>query len=327
MKTGTAALILWLMSVSVPAAGGQKAALLIYLPRDVSVETGTIRLGAISVVRSADRELAEKAQAVSLGRSPWPKERILLHRRTILSRLACCGIPAASVRITGAPKVAVTGKQKIISRDRIRSCAESYLKSRPPEPPGCKWRLVRLPEEMLLAAAREVDLKAELAKGAPRHHVKVRVAAGSDGRELAASEVLFRLVYPTQQAVVTKPLAPGQRITPENIKIETVMTLNPPDGDWTPPYGMLSTTSLSAGTVVRPGLVLPPRPAVVVRRNQNVVMKIEGPGFTVTGLGQALRDGRPGEFIKVRNIDSKRIIVAKVALDGTVKPVFKEEER
>ncbi|KPK85893.1 MAG: hypothetical protein AMJ81_02460 [Phycisphaerae bacterium SM23_33] len=326
MKTATAALILWLMSASVPAASGEKPALLIYLPRDVSVETGTIRLGTVSVVRSADKELAEKARAVPLGRSPWPKEQILLDRQTILSRLACCGIPAAAVNITGAPKVAVTGKQKVISPDTIRNCAESYLTSHPPEPRGCKWRLVGTPEEMVLPVAEGIELKAQPAEDAPRHHVKLKVAAGSDGRELAASQVLFRLVYPTQQAVATKPVAPGQRITPENIKIETVMTLDPPDGSWTPPYGMLSTTSLSAGTVIRPGLVAPAKPAVVVRRNQNVIMRIEGQGFTIAGLGQALQDGRPGEFIKVRNIDSQRVVVAKVAFDGTVRPVFKEEK-
>jgi flagella basal body P-ring formation protein FlgA len=61
---------------------------------------------------------------------------------------------------------------------------------------------------------------------------------------------------------------------------------------------------------------------VAVRRGETVVMRLRGPGFLLTGLGQALEDGRPGGFIKVRNVDSSRVITAKVAADGSVEPVF-----
>ncbi|MHC5074036.1 MAG: flagella basal body P-ring formation protein FlgA [Planctomycetota bacterium] len=39
-------------------------------------------------------------------------------------------------------------------------------------------------------------------------------------------------------------------------------------------------------------------------------------------MGTSLQKGQVGEYIRVRNIDSKRIIFAKVCEDGTVKPVF-----
>jgi flagella basal body P-ring formation protein FlgA len=327
MKMGSAAFILCLLSLTLPAAGSKKTALLIYLPREVSVEAGVIRLGSISVIRSKDAELTHRAQAVSLGRSPWPKEQVVIDHRTILSRLACCGVASADVRITGAPKVTVTGKHKVIGPEKIRRCAESYLKSHPPKPPGCKWRLVRMPKEMTLSVAQEVSLQAQLAKDAPRNHVKVRVAAKAGEREIAAADVLFQLAYRTWQAVTTKQVLPGQKITPENVKLESVVTTTPPEGNWSPPYGLIAARRMPPGSAIRPGLVRAPAPAVAIRRRQNVVMKIEGPGFTITGLGQALQDGRPGEFIKVRNIDSKRTIVAEVASDGTVKPVFEGKER
>ena len=53
----------------------------------------------------------------------------------------------------------------------------------------------------------------------------------------------------------------------------------------------------------------------------------ERPGFTISGTGLALQDGRPGDFIRVRNVDSKRIVVAKVTADGTVAPVIEEKKR
>jgi hypothetical protein len=60
----------------------------------------------------------------------------------------------------------------------------------------------------------------------------------------------------------------------------------------------------------------------VVFRNQPVVIELEIPGLRVTAMGLPLEDGRSGQLIKVRNIDSKRDIIARVKSDGTVSPVI-----
>jgi flagella basal body P-ring formation protein FlgA len=63
---------------------------------------------------------------------------------------------------------------------------------------------------------------------------------------------------------------------------------------------------------------------VLVRRNQGVLMRIEGAGFTVSGVGEAMEDGRAGDVIKVRNVDSRRVVSARVAGDGAVEPIIDE---
>jgi hypothetical protein len=60
----------------------------------------------------------------------------------------------------------------------------------------------------------------------------------------------------------------------------------------------------------------------VVFRNQPVVIEIETEALKVTAMGLPLEDGRTGQLIKVRNIDSKRDIVVRVRPDGTVSPVL-----
>jgi len=52
-------------------------------------------------------------------------------------------------------------------------------------------------------------------------------------------------------------------------------------------------------------------------------MRIAGPTFVITSQGSAMQDGRTGDYIKVRNIDSKKIVTAKVMFDGTVEPVYR----
>jgi flagella basal body P-ring formation protein FlgA len=56
-------------------------------------------------------------------------------------------------------------------------------------------------------------------------------------------------------------------------------------------------------------------------------MRIRGANFTITSMGEAMEDGRPGEFIRIRNISSRRIITAKVTRDGAVEPVYQEARR
>jgi hypothetical protein len=78
--------------------------------------------------------------------------------------------------------------------------------------------------------------------------------------------------------------------------------------------------AVAAATSTKP-VVAEDAPKVVFR-NQPVVIEIDVPGLKVTAMGLPLEDGRAGQFIKVRNIDSKRDIVAKVKADGTVSPVL-----
>ena len=61
---------------------------------------------------------------------------------------------------------------------------------------------------------------------------------------------------------------------------------------------------------------------VIVKRNQNVVIRIERPGFLITAVGKTMQDGKVGEYIKVTNMDSQRIIIAKITEEGTVEPVL-----
>ena len=70
------------------------------------------------------------------------------------------------------------------------------------------------------------------------------------------------------------------------------------------------------------GMAGPVKPKLLLKRNQNVVIKVDKLGLVVTAIGKAMQDGRAGEYIKVRNVDSNRIILVRVNEDQTVEPVF-----
>jgi len=304
--------------------GGAAADVHLHLPRNVSVSNETFTLGEIAVVRSPDDELERKMSSIVMGRTPQSGEKTVIDRRTIRSRLAANRISASRVRLTGAEKVTVTCNESLINARRLIDAAEQFLAARRPGPSGCSWRLVRKPRDLAVYPAKDIQLRCRLAKSAPRGYVTVDVVAFSGERELAATMLLFKLAYPVPQAVAVKDIAAGEMLTQANTQVRVVNVEREASADWSPPYGMVATRAIPAGRIISPGLIRKEKPEVVVQRNHTVQMKIEAPGFTITGLGLALQDGRPGEMIKVRNADSKRIVTAKVAADGTVWPIYEK---
>jgi hypothetical protein len=52
--------------------------------------------------------------------------------------------------------------------------------------------------------------------------------------------------------------------------------------------------------------------AVLVRALQPVTMVVNTGGLRVSAVGEALQDGKPGQLIKVRNPDSKKVVTGTV---------------
>lgn len=321
MRYKTISLIAVLLWWSCPVSGAERAGLHVHLPRAVRVSGSKLRLGDLGVIRGTDAVLVRKASDIAMGRSPWSGEKIVIDRRTILSRLATSGISRESVRLTGAQEIVVTRDETVFEANRLVQLAEAFLKNKPPGTEGCHWRLLRKPKDLLVPAAEDIQLKPRLGSNPTGGGACVKIAATSGGHEIGVATVLFRRVYAVRQLVATANIPSGGVITRENTKVALVSAPRKPP-EWKSPYGMICVQAVRAGGVIRPGLLRALRPAVIVRRNKIVEMRIQGVGFIIVAKGQALQDGRLGELIKVRNIDSKRIVIARVAFDGTVNPIY-----
>jgi flagella basal body P-ring formation protein FlgA len=294
----------------------------VHLPRAIQVEGETLTLGEVAVVRSDSETLTGKVAAIPLGRAPLAKEDITVDRTMILGRLRANGIEASQVAFSGADKV-VVGRKEVAwpAADLVKS-AEACLAKERPSPVGAAWRVTRPPAEIVAPSGREAHLEARSVAQEVAGEAKIEVAVVVDGRRAAAQTVLFRLSYVCREAVATVDLAAGVTMTPENVTIRTVTSDTPPAADWAPPFGLVAAQPVRQGAVIRPAQARTAAAGVAVRRNETVVMRIQGDGFLLTGMGLALEDGRPGTMIKVRNVDSGRVVTAKVAADGAVEPVF-----
>ncbi len=298
------------------------SALKIYLPREITIDSDTPNLGQVGIVRG-EESLAVKASEITLGRISLPGQQITLDRRTILSRLACNGIPASKVVLTGAEKVTVMREHQVIRGSRFIERALGFLKKNPPDDSVCEFSPVCVPEDLVLAgSAQNIKLVPCFVKSHVKNQVKIRIVVFSEGKEIGIREVIFRLKYNCRRAVTLVDVPRGEVISPENVKVEKTILNYPESNNWMAPYGLIAKRQLRHNTTIRPDMVGLPQPPVLLKRNQNVIIRIDRLGLLVTANGKVVQDGKVGECIKVRNMDSQRIILAKVNEDGTVEPVF-----
>ncbi|MHC4518723.1 MAG: flagellar basal body P-ring formation chaperone FlgA, partial [Planctomycetota bacterium] len=236
---------------------------------------------------------------------------------------ASSGVSIAHVRLTGAEAVTVRRRQKIIETEDFIAVARGLLREHPMSRSVCGVVPVIRPKDMVLAELPErIELIPQLAGRSSRGRVTVRIQVRVDGRDMGTRDIVFRLRYERHRVVAIDQIPEGTVLGPENVKIETVESDRPEPVGWKPPYGQVATRTLPANAEIRPGMIGSARPAVVVRRNETVQIRLERPGILVTAMGTALQEAHAGECVKVRNDDSRRVILCRVNTDGTVEPIL-----
>ncbi|MGB2863692.1 MAG: flagellar basal body P-ring formation chaperone FlgA [Sedimentisphaerales bacterium] len=294
----------------------------IYLPREVTVKDSNLSLGQVSIIQGGE-SLVAKASEIALGRISVPGQRIIIDRPMVLSRLACNGIPASKVTLTGSEKITVKQQNQTISSREFVSLANSFLEKNPPGNSARRWNLIRKPKDFVVSAgSKDIGFSPRLVQTGVRNQARIEIAVLSGSNKIGVRQVTFALIYDLQQAVTKVDIPAGGIISPENIKIENIQSKDPEPSNWKPPYGLIAKRRLPANTVLHPNMLGPLKSPIIVKRNQSVVIRIEKPGFLITAAGKTMQDGRAGDYIKVRNMDSQRIILARISEDGSAEPVL-----
>ena len=294
----------------------------IYLPREITIESDIPNLGQVAVIRG-EESLAAKAGKVVLGRISSPGQKIIVDRSIVLSRLACSGIPASEVTLTGAEKMTIRQQHQIIRGSEFVEAASAFLKENLSDDSVCRFDAVSIPKDLIVPdVSKDIKLSCRLVKNDMTNQSRVRVAACCDNKETGVREVTFGLKYNCHRLVAQVDISQGAVISSENVKVEKAVASYPEPAGWIAPYGLVAKRLLRANTEIRPDMVGPAELPVLLKCDQSVVIKVEKLGLLITAIGKTMQDGRVDEYIKVRNVDSQRIILAKVNEDGSVEPVF-----
>ena len=135
------------------------------------------------------------------------------------------------------------------------------------------------------------------------------VMAASAGMALA-QEIVFipnRVIYPgetnTMDSLKEVTLKPGKIIPP-------AVAIAPIDLD-----GKVAVRTLLPGRYIQANGIREPW---VVERGASVQMIFVSGGLTISAAAITLQPGAAGEFIKVRNVDSGKVLTGTVMADGSI---------
>ena len=118
--------------------------------------------------------------------------------------------------------------------------------------------------------------------------------------------------------VAGRYLARGTRVEAADLVPEKRDLAKLPYGYFVTPddvIGMVTTRSVTRGAVLTPSSI---KETPLVRRNDKVNIIATSGGLEVHAAGIALEDGRKGERIQVRNVNSKRVVEGVIIGPGVV---------
>lgn len=311
------------LTVLLPACLAWSAPVRVHLPREAVVSAPNVTLGDLAIIVCDDPALKKTLEALPMGRAPWTRETITINRAMLLSRLATCGVGADQVVLSGAQQVAVRKPERVFPAAEVSKVAMGFLKTLPGQE-ASRWHAVRKGGDLSAPGGLDLQLRAQLAGAITEESVTVRVVATDGETEHARVELTFRRSYALRRAVAVKDIRPGEALTVENVKVEETEVDRAPATTWLPSPTAVATAPIAKGTAIRPDQLEGPKVATAVKRGQVVVMRLAGDGFTVSTLAEVMQDGAAGQVIKVRNVDTKRIVAGTVMPDGTVQPRYDE---
>ena len=200
----------------------------------------------------------------------------------------------------------------------IRSTVQTFLEQRAQGATGTVQvtvdrldRRLRLPD---CAQALE-----PFAVNRDRNAGNITVGVRCDGAKPWTIYVPARVSVHRAIAVAARTLARGTIIGPQDLRFEARDIARYHRGyylDASALLGMQITRNTTEGTALAPALLAR---TAVVRRGARVVLLGSIPGMEIRAAGEALADAARGDTVRVRNLESKRVVEGVVIEPGLVK--------
>lgn len=298
-----------------PEANGP---LVLTLRSSAQAASSVVRLEDVADIEGGTTTQRRQAAALDLAELDAAHPELLLTREHVFFRLRLAGFEPAQFRLTGTPIAKVTrGQTRITEHSLVNAARELVRGQLPPGAEDVDIRQVRtvLPPAVTLRPADQVRLAVELRSPAAAGRVKVDVAVFVNGQRRSVVPVLLDVSYAQQVAVVKRRVGPGELLKDEALTAERQMV----DGtnawlSFAEARGKRAKTTLSPGQRLTDADVetAPQDLPLLVKARDRVRLIAHVGGFRVSAMGEALQDGREGQTIRVRNVDSNKIISGRV---------------
>lgn len=264
--------------------------LVIELPEQVTVRGTQVLLGDVAKVSGATPGIRAAIARLDLIELKRRDEVTVITPRVIDFRLKLAEIDPTHIRVVGATRTTVTVGRRSVTAEEVEAAARKELLRLLPDLPGIATVELAQPIVVKLPEVPTGDVVTITAtpngKLATMGRVQMNVAIIANDEKVLSFPVYLEL----------KPAVRGS---------DPLVRLGGLTQPGAPQPVTASGLTARAGTSAAPG-------GVVIRARQQVKIRVRSGALLATADGQAQEDGALGQTILVQNVDSKKLISARV---------------
>jgi flagella basal body P-ring formation protein FlgA len=289
----------------------------------VEIDGDEVLLGQIAEIQGSDLQLIRHLEGIVIGNAPLPGKLRQYDESYLKMRLKQYHIDLAGVILEVPEHIEVLRSCIKIEKQKIEEIISNFLiQNISQKNKNLRIKEIQVPEEVLLSKG-QISYKVTAADNQPlRGKCSIAVEFsinGYDQKKIWASATI-QVLGPV--VVTRKPLGRYKPIGGDDIELKTMDLSDLPDDvitDTEEVLGKRTKRAIGAQVPLRADTVeLPP----LVKRGDLVVIVAESKGLKITTRGQVKKKGRLGEQIPVVNLDSNKVLYARVIDANTVKVDF-----
>lgn len=320
MRPGEPLLCVVALCLAGGAAPAAEQAVVVSVRGEALASDARVSVGDVAAVEGGPAALRERITRLDLVEIAEGRTAATVSREQIAYRIRLAGIDPAQFRVQGAMQSRVTLQRHAVSAEEIEAAARrAVLRRLPWSPEDVTFRLVKPVQGPVLVSGTAADVRVEaepragtLALGVV--HLDVAVSVRGERRQTVP--VCLEVKAYQKAAVCTRRVERGETLGETNVHFDR----RPVQGlhSYVPPgEGLLGKR---AKHTLQPGHVVSlqdleaagPEGPVLVKQREQVKLIARLGALQVTAVGEALQDGRDGQWVRVRNVDSKKVVLGRV---------------
>jgi flagella basal body P-ring formation protein FlgA len=304
--------------------------LVVTLRPAVSVSAATVCVGNVASLSGGTVALRQRVAALDLADRPRRGKPVQLLRELVAYRIQVAGIEKDRFRVQGAAVVEVSPGAVPATEEEFFQAARDALLDKLACPPDAVAVSPAQPPQLPQFTPGDKDdvrLEAE-----PREPVnvpgrsRVDVALLVNGERVDVVPVLLDVRVYQAAAVARRRIEAGETLSEDNVRFErhAIDTAGGCLAAKDVEAGRKAKRAVAAGQLVPPAAVEPVtvNNPVLVKQRDLVKLVARVGSLRVTALAEAQQDGRAGDLVRVRNVDSKKEVVGRVIGRGLVEVEF-----
>lgn len=288
----------------------------VQVPSVVQVRATNVRLGDVARLSGLSPSERDRLAAIDLGAAPTVGTGRLLPRAFLRSTLEAAGLPAGTV-LRLPDRLEVTRASVVLQSSAQREAVEAAVRSHLGQADTlASVKVPNLPDLPVPAGASVRVTVDRAPKGGRTISTTLQVLDGQVA--IRTQQVVVQIDPLTQTWLVRTDIGRGQPVSASDLASDMRPASELPADAVRDPSELIGATArrdlVSGEPLVRRAVEVQP----MVARGQRVTMVAVGRGIRVSALGEALAAGRQGDTIRIKNLDSNKVVTGRVSGPQTV---------